>query len=70
MRKASTIRQKEFKYIDPKIELGKGKYGPVNLIIVDDDFYALKKVSKDTINNPKRVQHVLNEKEILTTLKK
>lgn len=34
--KQASVKQKEFKYTDPNIAIGKGKYGPVSLIIVDE----------------------------------
>jgi hypothetical protein len=30
------VKRKEFKYNDLNIVIGKGKYGPVNLIMVDE----------------------------------
>ena len=58
-----------FKYFDPRITLGKGKNGPVDLIIVNNKFYALKRISKISIDNSKRIQHILTEKKILQVLK-
>lgn len=61
-------KRKEFKYTDPNIVIGKGKYGPVSLILVDEKLYALKKIAKSSIDNPKRVQHVYTERNILKSI--
>lgn len=54
--------KKEFRYKDPQINLGKGKFGPVDLIIVDGQLRALKKIKKCSIDDSKRIEHVKQEK--------
>jgi serine/threonine protein kinase len=61
-------KRKEFKYIDLGIVIGKGKYGPVSLIMIEEQLYALKKITKTSIDNPKRVQHVYTERNILRSI--
>lgn len=58
-------KEKEFIYSDPGVKIGNGKYGPVNLIIHDKKLWALKIIPKLSIDKPKRIQHVKNEKAIL-----
>ena len=55
-------------YKDPRITLGQGKFGPVDLIIVDGQLRALKKIQKHSIDDSKRIEHVKQEKEILLKL--
>lgn len=57
-----------FKYVDLNTVIGKGKYGPVNLIMVDEQLFALKKIAKSSIDNPKRVQHVYTERNLLRSI--
>ncbi len=57
--------QREFIYKDPGVNIGKGKFGPVDLIIVKNELCALKKISKISIDNPKRLEHVQQEKKLL-----
>lgn len=52
-------------YKDPNVNIGKGKFGPVDLIIVDNELRALKKVAKISIDNPKRLEHIMQEKKLL-----
>ena len=52
------------------MKIGNGKFGPVNLIIVDGKLCALKIVPKTTIDKTKRIEHVKNEKFILQMLRK
>ena len=42
--------KKEIIYINPKIKIGQGKLGPVDLIIYKGDLYALKRVPKKAID--------------------
>ena len=63
-------KQKEFFYSDPGVKIGNGKFGPVNLIIHNKTLYALKIVPKTSVDKPKRIQHVKNEKGILMSLRK
>jgi hypothetical protein len=42
---------KEYIYADPVVNIGKGKYGPVDLIIVGGSLRALKRIRKDSITN-------------------
>ena len=37
--------------MDPVVNIGKGKYGPVDLIIVNNQLMALKRIRKDSITN-------------------
>jgi serine/threonine protein kinase len=50
--------------------VGNGKYGPVELIIYKNELYALKKIPKASIDKPKRIDHLKNEKKALLTLRK
>ena len=61
---------KEVTYIDPKIKIGQGKFGPVNLIIYKGDLSALKVIPKKSIDKPKRIEHIQNEKKVLHLLQK
>ena len=62
--------QKEIIYKNPKVKIGKGKLGPVDLIIYKEGLYALKRVPKKEIDpKPKRIQHLKQEKNILNFLK-
>ena len=70
MKKEYVRPQKEFLYYDPGVKIGNGKFGPVNLIIVYGKLYALKIIPKETIDKPKRIEHVKNEKAILKMLRK
>ena len=63
-------KEKEFLYADPGVKIGNGKFGPVNLIIHKKSLYALKIIPKTSIDKPKRIQHVKNEKSILHSLRK
>jgi hypothetical protein len=47
--------KKEYIYKDPNVKIGNGKLGPVELIIVKDKLYALKRVRKIAIDKPKRI---------------
>jgi len=49
---------KEVNYFDLNTVLGRGKYGQVKLILIDEEVYALKMIAKTSIDNPKRVKHV------------
>jgi len=62
--------KKEFIYKNPNVKIGNGKLGPVELIIVNNELFALKKVRKTAIDKPKRIQHLKNEKNLLLMLKK
>lgn len=57
-------------YKNPKVKVGGGKLGPVDLIIYKDDLFALKRVAKQHIDKPKRIEHLKNEKNILLMLKR
>lgn len=46
---------KEIIYKDPKVKVGNGKLGPVDLVIYKDDLYALKRIPKAAIDKPKRI---------------
>ena len=64
------VPPKEFLYKDPVVKIGSGKFGPVNLIIHQGKLYAHKIVEKTSIDKPKRIEHVKNEKAILMLLRK
>lgn len=57
-------------YKNPKVKLGSGKLGPVDLIIYKEDLFALKRIPKQHIDKPKRIEHLKNEKNILLMLKR
>ena len=54
-----------FNYRETGIQIGKGKWGPVELIVHDSKLRALKRVPKTILDNRKRIQHIINEKSIL-----
>ena len=51
----SESKKKEILYKNPKVKIGKGKLGPVDLIICNDNLFALKRVPKREIDKPKRI---------------
>lgn len=61
--------RKEILYKLPKCKIGDGKAGPVELVIYNDELYAMKRVLKTSIDKPKRIQHLKGEKFILMLLK-
>lgn len=61
--------KKEIIYKDPKIKIGNGKLGPIELIIYKKDLFALKRIPKRSIGGSKRIQHLKNEKNLLVMLK-
>lgn len=63
------MTKKEVTYRPTKFKLGQGKNGPVELIIYKQDLFALKKIGKKYLDNPKKIQHLKNEKVILEKLK-
>ena len=63
------LKKKEIVFKDPKVKVGNGKLGPVDLIIYKDDLYALKRIPKTAIDKPKRIQHIKSEKSVLLMLK-
>ena len=71
MKNESSIKElkKEFVYKNPNVKIGNGKLGPVELIIVQNELYALKRIRKKAIDKPKRIQHLKNEKNLLVMLK-
>jgi hypothetical protein len=60
---------KEIVYKDPKVKIGNGKLGPVDLIIIRDELFALKRIPKAAIDKDKRIQHIKSEKSVLLMLK-
>ena len=48
--------------------VGKGSFGTVKLVKRDDSYFALKCLSKNEIKGQKRIEHVLNERDILQKL--
>ena len=51
----SQIKRKEIIYKDPKVKIGNGKLGPVDLIIYNDELFALKRIPKKEIDKQKRI---------------
>lgn len=52
------------------MQVGKSKYGPVELIIVGrNQLRVLKRVSKVSLDTSKRVSYIFNEKKILQMFK-
>ena len=45
--------------------MGQGKYGPIELVIYKNDLFALKKIPKTSIDKPKRIEHIKNEKNVI-----
>ena len=60
---------KEFKILK---HLGAGSFGKVKLVIhkKSRQHYALKCLTKENIRGKKQIQHILNERDILTKFKK
>lgn len=50
----SQIKRKEIIYKDPKVKIGNGKLGPVDLIIYKDELFALKRIPKKEIDKQKK----------------
>lgn len=69
LKKSPSIVKKEILYRDPKIKIGNGKLGPIELIIYNEELFALKRIPKRTIDKLKRIQHLKNEKNLLMMLK-
>jgi len=65
----SQIKRKEIIYKDPKVKIGNGKLGPVDLIIYKDELFALKRIPKKEIDKQKRIEHIKSEKNVLLMLK-
>ncbi|CDW91165.1 camp dependent protein kinase a catalytic subunit [Stylonychia lemnae] len=66
----SDIKQKkEIIYCKPGVKIGQGKYHAIELIIYQNDLYALKKIPKSSIDKAKRIEHLKNEKNINYLLK-
>ena len=61
--------RKHIIYKNPKVKIGNGKLGPVDLIVYKNDLYALKRIPKKQIDKPKRIEHLKNEKFILLMLR-
>ena len=59
----------DFLYKPTGVILGKGKSGPVELIIVKNKFKAMKRISKYSLGSDKMLQHLINEKNVLMKLK-
>lgn len=52
------------------MNVGKGKCGPVDLIICQGEFRVVKKIKKESIDNNKRIEHIKQEKKLLQSLNK
>ena len=59
---------KEFTYEDPDITLNQGKLGPVKLIKHKNQLMALKQIKKSELDHHKRIEHLKQEKQLLTSL--
>jgi len=49
--------------------LGKGSFGHVELVKYDNDYYALKSVSKAHVVELEQEEHIINEKRVLLSLR-
>ena len=46
------------------VTIGQGKFGPIELIIYQNELYALKRIPKASIDRAKRIEHLKNEKKV------
>ena len=53
---------KNITYFNPNVKIGEGKFGPIELIIYNNEIWALKRIPKSTIDKIKRLEHLKNEK--------
>jgi protein kinase A len=52
------LKEKIVNYSDPGVKIGQGKYGPVDLIIYNNEFMALKRIPKISVDSIKRIEMV------------
>ncbi len=64
-----TLSHKVIEYQRPGVKIANGKYGPIELIIYQKEIYALKRVQKQMINHPKKINNLKGERYILELLK-
>lgn len=64
-----TKKTKSVTYCKPGVKIGKGKFGPIELIIYNQSLCALKRIPKASIDKGKRIEHLKNEKKVLIMLK-
>jgi serine/threonine protein kinase len=55
-------------YKNTGVLIGKGHLGPVELVVHKGELFALKRIPKKALDNPKKIQHLKNEKHILKML--
>ena len=60
---------KEVFYSLPNVKIGQGKYGPIELVLYNNELCALKRIPKVTIDKAKRIEHLKNEKKVNLALK-
>jgi serine/threonine protein kinase len=60
---------KNITWFDPQVIVGKGKNGPIDLVIYKHKLHVLKKIPKMCLETAKRMEHAKNEKKILTDIK-
>ena len=51
------------------MKIGQGKFGPIELVIYNNDLCALKRIPKASIDKAKRIEHLKNEKKVNLALK-
>jgi hypothetical protein len=51
------------------VKIGQGKYGPIELVLYNNELCALKRIPKVTIDKAKRIEHLKNEKKVNLALK-
>ena len=56
--------RKRVEYSLPGVKIGNGKYHPIEIMIYNNDLFALKKIPKSTIDKQKRIDHLKNEKRV------
>jgi len=53
----------------PNVKIGQGKFGPIELIIYQNELCALKRIPKGSIDKAKRIEHLKNEKKVNMALR-
>jgi serine/threonine protein kinase len=51
------------------VKIGQGKFGPIELIIYNNQLCALKRIPKASIDKAKRIEHLKNEKKVNLLIK-
>ena len=62
---AKKASKKLIEYSLPGINLGTGKFGQIDLIIYKRNLRVLKRIPKISIDRPKRIEHIKNERALL-----